>query len=149
MVDKVKPLKLENSTDGTEENRYPTEADPSEDYLSCKGLALENSNSTLIYGDSGVLKFKDAEKTIAHSLDNILDAEYEDFDPTTTTLTSTKTGPAIRELFVFASNCFSWSTIINGQTITVPQYQQMLAYDEIDIDGGGTLDIIGQVIIFD
>lgn len=98
MVDKVRPLKIEKSGEGTEIDPFPTETDPSEDYLASKGLALENSDSTVIYGDSGVMKFKDTEKTTPHSLDNLLDAEFEDFDPTGTSLISTKTGPAIREL---------------------------------------------------
>lgn len=98
MIDKVRPLKIEKAGDGTEIDPFPTETDPSEDYLASKGIALENSDATIIYGDSGVMKFKDTQKTTAHSLDNLLDAEYEDFDPTGTSLTSTKTGPAIREL---------------------------------------------------
>ena len=149
MVDRVKPLKLENTTDGTETNRFPTETDPTEDYLACKGLALENSNGTLVYGDSGVLKFKDTEKTTAHSLDNILDAEFEDFSPTGTTLTSVKTGPAIRELYIYVDNHFSWDVISAAQTITIKQFQQMLVYDAIEIVNTGILEIIGDLVILD
>lgn len=43
-LDKIKPLKMETPTDGTEFNFGPTETDPSQDYLSSKGVALENSD---------------------------------------------------------------------------------------------------------
>lgn len=45
MVDKVKPLKIENSAlGGTENDFYQTETDPNEDYLATKGISLENSD---------------------------------------------------------------------------------------------------------
>lgn len=44
MVDKVKPLKFETSVDGTQTDIYPTEADPTEDYLTGKGFSYENSD---------------------------------------------------------------------------------------------------------
>lgn len=45
MVDKIKPLKMEDANDGgTEVDLGPTEVDPTEDYLSTKGLAFENSD---------------------------------------------------------------------------------------------------------
>lgn len=46
MVDKIKPFKMENASGGgTETDLTPTEADPLEDYVACKGLALENSDN--------------------------------------------------------------------------------------------------------
>lgn len=48
MVDKVKPLKLENpALGGTDTDVYQTEANPTQDYLAAKGLAFENSDSYL------------------------------------------------------------------------------------------------------
>lgn len=45
MVDKIKPLKMEDVNDGGDEiDLGPTEVDPSEDYLATKGLAFENSD---------------------------------------------------------------------------------------------------------
>ena len=42
MVDKIKPLKIENSsTGGTEIDPFPREANPTQDYISTKGLAIE------------------------------------------------------------------------------------------------------------
>lgn len=56
MVDKVKPLKLENpSTGGTETDSFPTETNTTEDYLACYGVALENSDSYLIDHTKGGL----------------------------------------------------------------------------------------------
>lgn len=47
MVDKVKPLKYESpSTGGVETDIFPTETDPTEDYLSAKGISLEHSDNT-------------------------------------------------------------------------------------------------------
>lgn len=48
MVDKIKPLKLEDTTSGSSFNFTPTETSPSQDYLATKGIAFENSDSFLI-----------------------------------------------------------------------------------------------------
>lgn len=49
MVDKVKPMKIENSaTGGTENDPFPRGTDPNEDYLACKGIAFENLDTHLI-----------------------------------------------------------------------------------------------------
>ena len=97
MVDKVKPLKIEDATSGTEMDYAPVEADPSEDYLAGKGLALENNDNLLVDADSGEIQFTDTVSG-TKKVSDLLDAEQEDFDPTGTVLTSTKTGPAIREI---------------------------------------------------
>lgn len=57
MADKVKPLKIESSaTGGTEDNPYPTETDPAEDYLSCKGISFTGSDNYLMGEDSSKIK---------------------------------------------------------------------------------------------
>lgn len=49
MVDKIKPLKMESPAGGgTEFDMSPTEVDPSEDYSAVKGVAFEDSDSTLL-----------------------------------------------------------------------------------------------------
>jgi len=60
-VDKVKPLKIESaSTGGTEDDMFPHEADPAEDYLSARGLAFKNQDTTLIDTDgSDNIQFTD------------------------------------------------------------------------------------------
>lgn len=59
MVDKVKPLKVEDATSGTESNPFPTETDPAEDYLAAKGVAFENVDTHLIYRDGADIKVTD------------------------------------------------------------------------------------------
>lgn len=47
MVDKVKPLGLEDSTSGTQLLPTPTEMNPLQDYVAAKGIAFENLNEFL------------------------------------------------------------------------------------------------------
>lgn len=61
MVDKVRPLKIESSNGGTEEDVNPTETNPAEDYLATKGIAFEGSDNFLIdVSPEGELRFKDS-----------------------------------------------------------------------------------------
>ena len=49
MPDKVKALKLESaSTGGTQNDGFPTETNPTQDYLATKGIAFENLDTFLI-----------------------------------------------------------------------------------------------------
>lgn len=49
MIDRVKPLKIENSaTGGTQIDPYPTETNPLQDYIAVKGIAFENLDTFLI-----------------------------------------------------------------------------------------------------
>lgn len=77
MVDKIKPLKIEEATGGTQVNLFPTEADPTEDYASVKGVAFENSDNTTIRGDSGVMKFKDSENPADRTLSQLINSQYK------------------------------------------------------------------------
>jgi len=43
------------------------------------------------------------------------------------------------------SDNFSWQTVPAGQTVVVPQYQQMIVIGGIEVDG--TLDLIGELIL--
>lgn len=52
-MDKVKPLKIENSVNGTQNDEFPTEVNPSEDYIASKGVAFENSDNHFIDKDPG------------------------------------------------------------------------------------------------
>lgn len=46
MVDRVRPLKLEDAgTGGTQTDQFPTSVNPNEDYLDARGLALQNASS--------------------------------------------------------------------------------------------------------
>jgi hypothetical protein len=55
---------------------------------------------------------------------------------------ATKLNPLIRGV---GTDNFSWKTIPIGNTVTIPQYQQMIVVGGIDIDG--TLDAIGELIL--
>ncbi|NJO65522.1 MAG: hypothetical protein HC836_47735 [Richelia sp. RM2_1_2] len=72
-IDKIKPLGLEDSIDGTEVFPTPTELDPDSDYAAVKGIAFENSDNTTIEGDSGVMKFKDTDVTVVASLIDLVE----------------------------------------------------------------------------
>jgi hypothetical protein len=73
MVDKVKPLKMESSVDGTENDVDYTETDPSEDYIAAKGIALENSNShTVDLSPEGYIQFKDTLNTLGVTLKDLI-----------------------------------------------------------------------------
>jgi len=73
MADKVKPLKIENpSNGGTQTDFLPTESDPTQDYLAAKGIAFENSDSKLFdLSASGEIQYKDAVQTTYKKLNDI------------------------------------------------------------------------------
>lgn len=49
MADKVKPLKIENPANGgTQTDVFPTETNPTQDYLSAKGIAFDGLDTFLI-----------------------------------------------------------------------------------------------------
>lgn len=73
MVDKVKPLKFEELSDGSSTDYLPTEANPTQDYVSVKGVSLENSDNTTIRGDSGIMKFKDTQVTAEATLKDAIE----------------------------------------------------------------------------
>jgi hypothetical protein len=59
---------------------------------------------------------------------------------------SDKLNPLIRAGSGGSSNDnFSWQTVPSGQTVVVPQYQQMIVIGGIEVDG--TLDLIGELIL--
>ncbi len=72
-VDKVKPLKIETATGGTETDPFPHEVDPSEDYLATKGIAFENLDTHLAEKIGDVLKFTcpDASQKVTYTGDNV------------------------------------------------------------------------------
>ena len=57
--DKVLPLKVENSIDGTESDFLPTELNPDEDYISAKGITFENSDDQIIHITDNEITFED------------------------------------------------------------------------------------------
>jgi len=73
MVDKVRPLKLEDTGTGSSLDMFPTELNPAQDFVASKGLALEGLDNTTIRGDAGVMKFKDSDVTTETTLRQLLD----------------------------------------------------------------------------
>lgn len=73
MVDRIRPLKIEDTGTGSALDMFPTEANPAQDYVSVKGVSLEGSNSTLITGDSGTMKFQDIEIAIPATLKDAIE----------------------------------------------------------------------------
>jgi hypothetical protein len=72
MADKIKPLKFETLTDGSQFDPFPTETNPTEDFIAAKGMAFENSEGTQVYSVSGQMRFKDSEVTTPTSLYDLL-----------------------------------------------------------------------------
>lgn len=59
MAQKVKPLKMEDTTSGGDLDMIPVETKPSEDYVAAKGLALENLDTYLIDRSGNDIQFTD------------------------------------------------------------------------------------------
>lgn len=72
MVDIVRPLKIENPSEGGGQiNFMPTEVDPSEDYAAVKGIAFDGVDTNVIYGDGGDIKFKDLNTNYINTLEEV------------------------------------------------------------------------------
>lgn len=143
MVDRVKPLKIEDTTNGSSLNFAPKEADPFQDYLAAKGLSLRNLDTFLIDDDGNEIQFTDPSNG-TKKISDLLDAEQEVFDPTGTTLTSTLTGPAIRELAnSLTSNDFALFSIWAEENAGIANGQREWSF------GNGATGDIGIVLPVD
>jgi len=79
MADKIKPLKFENAaTGGTQIDYLPTEAKPTEDYVSTKGLAFEGLDTFLTdkIGRALVEKFPDLHQKVTYSSGDVSNIEF-------------------------------------------------------------------------
>lgn len=75
MVDRVKPLKLESTPDGSVTDMYPVESNPAQDYFACKGISFEASNDRLLdLSAGGEVQYKDAVQTSYKTLNSIFAA---------------------------------------------------------------------------
>lgn len=118
MADKVKPLKIENlATGGTQNDPFPVETDPSQDYLAAKGIAFENSDNSLFDLDpSGEIRFKDSVQTTYKKLNDLAGGQDN----------------------------FSYHKININETVSIPSNQHMIS-TSLEIDG--FLDIEGSVVL--
>lgn len=75
MVDKIRPLKFERPSAGTQNNRrFTAETNPNEDYVSGKGFSFQLSDNFLIDVDTnGYIKFKDSDQTSFRTFKNLID----------------------------------------------------------------------------
>lgn len=76
-IDKVQPLKLEDtSTGGDDLDQFPTELDPREDHVECAGLVLDDADhrdeTTRIWRDGSDMKFQDETNPTPHTLADLL-----------------------------------------------------------------------------
>lgn len=133
MPDKIKPLKIENpATGGSQTDPFPVEANPTEDYIAAKGTAFENADDKLMDLDgSGNIQFKDATETTYVQLWKLRRAIYEIFDPTGTTLTSTNTEDAIKELMdsICLGLCQA-KAVVDGTTVIFTMYDTLVDSSE-------------------
>jgi len=89
MVDKIKPLKLESPTGGgTESDTFPTEVDPTEDFLSAKGVAFDGGETVHIWSSNNEIRFKDS-LVSDRPLKALINAKLLTFTNSVTSATST------------------------------------------------------------
>lgn len=91
MVDKVKPLKIEHSSlGGTEDDPFPVEADPNEDYLAAKGIAFGNDDNFLIEKIGRVIleKLQDGSQKPTYLVNG--DVDYIEFFNSSTQITANR-----------------------------------------------------------
>lgn len=99
MVDKVKPLKIENpATGGTQTDPFPVEANPASDFITGKGFSFENNDNRIFdMSPSGDIRFKDFTESTLIELWKLRRALYEIFDNTSNGFTATNSQAAIEE----------------------------------------------------
>lgn len=99
MVDKVKPLKIENpGTGGTQTDPFPVEVDPSQDFVAGKGFAFENNDDRIFdLSPVGDIRFKDFTESTLIELWKLRRAIYEIFDNSSNGFTATNSQAAIEE----------------------------------------------------
>ena len=99
MIDKVRPLKIENPAEGGTQTDYmPTETNPSQDYLSAAGIALQdNSTTTIDLDGSNNIQFTDATQTSPVTVTELKTAVHNTFDNSTNGFVATNVQAAIEE----------------------------------------------------
>jgi hypothetical protein len=77
MVDRIKPLKLEDPADGGDDlDLFPTSLNPNEDYLDCRGITLQSDSSDddtvgITRDAAGKLAFKDTAHPTGIKLEDV------------------------------------------------------------------------------
>lgn len=78
MLDRVKPLKLESpDTGGVENDEFPTSMDPTEDFVECAGIVIDDAThedeSTVIARNDKNMIFKDGNNLLYVTLTQLLE----------------------------------------------------------------------------
>lgn len=135
-VDKIKPLKIENAaTGGTQNDPFPVEADPAQDYVAAKGIAFENSDTRLFdLSAGGEIEWKDAGQATYKTLNSIVASvgtltNYE-VDSSTAFITTSVTAVLITGMtltpvagtYFIAASC-SVTQAVNNTTATITLYK--------------------------
>lgn len=135
MVDKCKFLKIEETTNGSSSDPFPREADPSQDYLAAKGIALENLNTHLIDKSGSNIQFTDPTAG-ARTLNSLRTALTNSFDNSSNGFVSTNVQAAIEEAKTTAEGKARYAlSLINNGTLTNGQF---IGYNEL-LPGDQTL----------
>ena len=83
VVDRIKPLKIESvGSGGTQNDEFPTSANKNEDYIDCRGVAIQDDSSD----DETVLVDRDGDGNLMFKDQN---------NPSGLTLTQTATGASV------------------------------------------------------
>jgi predicted secreted protein len=133
MVDKVKPLVFENpASGGTQTDYLPTELDPNEDYVSTKGIALEDNDNHKIDKDtSGNIQFQDANQTIPFRLNRLV----KDFGTPASSLVASvqDTTNAIKTLTLTSNTDQIFTGTTAGQIVRLPNATTLLLGHKFEI----------------
>lgn len=132
-LDKVRPLKIETTPEGNQSDPFPTEVNPTADYIACKGIAFNDTDTEFIDTDgSGNIEFQDATQTTPITLTDLTLAPNFFFaENTATQSTSSKT--AVNALTLTVSTSipagqyyilfnFNWSNTATGASTSVTCY---------------------------
>lgn len=120
MADKIKPLKIENiGTGGTQNDGFPTETDPNQDYLAAKGVAFENNDNILIDADpiTGEIRYKDPVQSTYKKLNEITGGGADNF---------------------------SYHKVAINESVIIPTNQHMIT-TSLEVDG--FIDVEGSVVL--
>jgi len=70
-MDKVKPLKIEDLTDGSMVDFSPTEVNPAQDYIAAKGVSFANSDDIFVDTDGTDMRFTDLNTNNINTLEEL------------------------------------------------------------------------------
>lgn len=123
MVDKVRPLKIENaSLGGTQNDPFPTETNPTQDYVAAKGLSLEGLDTYLVDKSGSNMQFTDPTAG-TRTLNQLRTASQNSFDNTSNAFAATNVQAAIEEARNTATGLLMYTvTVVCNGSMTNGQW---------------------------